>query len=945
MPKDSGEIVKKSVITKWLHAGAWSQQNPAHQISQNLLDGSSEVSRIVKVCANKIFKASNQFANIVVKNIFNPLANSGESIGNEMLKVAQNFGETIFNTLMPWTKYYSDTQDAIMKLAKRKSGLTTLVYQGDYVVQQTPGQPVDSTGKDVIVIKGQKGQSGEKGDVGEKGERGEQGLQGLAGQSGDTFVSNIYNVGSPGTTAKQGAGTVFDAKYLGASELSVSAGTSLNTLTVGGAASFESSVSIAGGLTASSGLSTSNISGSGYLSIGNGTSDWALEVGDGYFSDDLEVDGSLRVDSATTTGVALLVTSSTAIPQITARYDTDHQWQSSVDNKGNLVWNLTSATNTPEFTFSDPVNISTSIPLGIDVFDITASTTQSIIDIKSSSTDYLIKVDQMGDGGIFDFKQSELSVLSLSNAGVLNLQNASSTQSIFSLTASSSAPLVVFDQKGAGSSLLFGSSPQASSTISLLQLTANPMTLGSVNGTFIAANPASFSGNFMDFQVAGTRYFSLASDGDIFTAGGFLMSVNSTTAVSIQDTTGVTHFVIDTTQGHYGFATSSPADGFGLTIATSTLQYGDYYNFGNATTTGTGVFFVSLSVATTTHPYGLNVSGSGYFTDGLMVAGYTTTSDLYVQGNATTTGSHYIGGDLSVQDDVHIDGQCVTGDTVLPIVRVNNIEYVRIDEIKGGEYVMSLNEKTGLLEPARINGLLDMGVKPIYKLTTESGKTIRTTGNHPYLVKSEIQIENQSFFVTEGFIKENKIAQNKQDNTHYDVENNISHNNLVFLSFANDQIANNQQNTKNYISNNEIIHSFSGGVILSPYARQNKAKNVPPKKVGKFIAPPIVSGTKNPTNTEATNSFDRSIRKSENLSNWVSDHFGLSALASDFIEFSSLISEVGFSGNEFSRLELLDKFSDIKINYPQDNNSIENIENANWTKVAYLSEGDEIAVS
>ncbi|MBU4360428.1 collagen-like protein, partial [Patescibacteria group bacterium] len=534
LPKDSGEIVKKSVITKWLHTGAWSQQNPAHQISQNLLDGSSEVSRIVKVCANKIFKASNQFANIVVKNIFNPLANSGESIGNEMLKVAQNFGETIFNTLMPWTKYYSDTQDAIMKLAKRKSGLTTLVYQGDYIVQQTPGQPVDSTGKDVIVIKGQKGQSGEKGDVGEKGERGEQGLQGLAGQSGDTFVSNIYNVGSPGTTAKQGAGTVFDAKYLGAGELSVSGGTSLNTLTVGGAASFESSVSIAGGLAASGGLSTSNISGSGYLSIGTGTSDWALEVGDGYFSDDLEVDGSLRVDSATTTGVALLVTSSTAIPQITARYDTDHQWQSSVDNKGNLVWNLTSATNTPEFTFSDPVNISTSIPLGIDVFDITASTTQSIIDIKSSSTDYLIKVDQMGDGGIFDFKQSELSVLSLSNAGVLNLQNASSTQSIFSLTASSSAPLVVFDQKGAGGALQFASSPQASSTISLLQLTANPMALGSGNGTFIAANPASFSGNFLDFQVAGIRYFSLASDGDIFTAGGFLMSVNSTTAVSIQ---------------------------------------------------------------------------------------------------------------------------------------------------------------------------------------------------------------------------------------------------------------------------------------------------------------------------------------------------------------------------------------------------------------------------
>ena len=67
----------------------------------------------------------------------------------------------------------------------------------------------------------------------------------------------------------------------------------------------------------------------------------------------------------------------------------------------------------------------------------------------------------------------------------------------------------------------------------------------------------------------------------------------------------------------------------------------------------------------------------------------------------------------------------------------SNIEYVQIKDVKGGEYVLSLNEKTGKLEPARINGLLDMGVKLIYKLTTESGKTIRTTGNHPYLSKKQ----------------------------------------------------------------------------------------------------------------------------------------------------------------------------------------------------------------
>lgn len=39
------------------------------------------------------------------------------------------------------------------------------------------------------------------------------------------------------------------------------------------------------------------------------------------------------------------------------------------------------------------------------------------------------------------------------------------------------------------------------------------------------------------------------------------------------------------------------------------------------------------------------------------------------------------------------------------------------------------------IEPRRINDLLDMGVKPVLRLTTASGRTIRTTGNHPYLTR------------------------------------------------------------------------------------------------------------------------------------------------------------------------------------------------------------------
>ncbi|MCG2809280.1 MAG: Hint domain-containing protein, partial [Candidatus Portnoybacteria bacterium] len=119
--------------------------------------------------------------------------------------------------------------------------------------------------------------------------------------------------------------------------------------------------------------------------------------------------------------------------------------------------------------------------------------------------------------------------------------------------------------------------------------------------------------------------------------------------------------------------------------------------------------------------------------DNLSVLGY-----LNVEGNATTTGSQYIKKDLTV------DGQCVTGDTLLPIVNLGTVpaagtvpKFTRIDEVQPGDYVLSLNEKTGELTPAKIKQLMDMGVKTIYEIETEDGRTIRTTGNHPYLANKK----------------------------------------------------------------------------------------------------------------------------------------------------------------------------------------------------------------
>jgi hypothetical protein len=67
-------------------------------------------------------------------------------------------------------------------------------------------------------------------------------------------------------------------------------------------------------------------------------------------------------------------------------------------------------------------------------------------------------------------------------------------------------------------------------------------------------------------------------------------------------------------------------------------------------------------------------------------------------------------------------------------ISITDYQQVRIDQIKAGMSVITYDEKTGKFIPSTVEALMYKGVQPIYKLTTETGKTIRTTSEHPYLV-------------------------------------------------------------------------------------------------------------------------------------------------------------------------------------------------------------------
>jgi replicative DNA helicase len=75
---------------------------------------------------------------------------------------------------------------------------------------------------------------------------------------------------------------------------------------------------------------------------------------------------------------------------------------------------------------------------------------------------------------------------------------------------------------------------------------------------------------------------------------------------------------------------------------------------------------------------------------------------------------------------------CLTGDA--RVLLADSGRYVPIRDLIGheGRYVLALNEDTWRLEPRQILNAFATGTKPVFRLTTRLGRTIRATANHKF---------------------------------------------------------------------------------------------------------------------------------------------------------------------------------------------------------------------
>jgi hypothetical protein len=233
-------------------------------------DGVSESLGVASELKSSLFAGtSNRFVKLI--NIFNNPREVSDHVASGVSykhEFADQMSDRLGNgylALLDWLniqpKYSGyDTDKIYLGLGGGDGSHTIYVHDGQIIGDQ--GIPGANGLRGTVGPQGPAGPQGFVGSQGPQGPIGLQGLRGPAGEGGDTYVTKVYNVGAPGTTAKDGAGTAFAAKFGSFHILDVSGSARINDLTVSGSATFEGSVTmpsvtIAGGAS----LATTTITG------------------------------------------------------------------------------------------------------------------------------------------------------------------------------------------------------------------------------------------------------------------------------------------------------------------------------------------------------------------------------------------------------------------------------------------------------------------------------------------------------------------------------------------------------------------------------------------------------------------------------------------------------------------------------------------------------------
>src|SRR3989338_66710 len=229
---------------------------------------------------------------------------------------------------------------------------------------------------------------------------------------------------------------------------------------------------------------------------------------------------------------------------------------------------------------------------------------------------------------------------------------------------------------------------------------------------------------------SGTTAFSVVYDGSVTIATSAItaLTAGTTTITNLSVTnTSTSNFAGGLQTGTLNVTGLSNLANILLTNATTT-------NFFSTTASSTNLFSTNANL-------GVLTAGTLSLTAGTTTNFFSTTaSSTNLFSQLATLGTLAVGGNATVGGTLTVSGLCVTGDTKLRRRRRRkdgsyDYDEPEIVDIKDGDEIQSLDEKTGKLVWSRVKQLAFMGVKQTYKLTTASGKTIRTTANHPYLAR------------------------------------------------------------------------------------------------------------------------------------------------------------------------------------------------------------------